>query len=51
MTPRSFLSEKVQVTQMCVTYTFLKKMIMMIMMIMMVIMMMDDTKGMGVTHV
>ena len=50
MTPISFLSEKVQVTQMCVTYTFLKKMIMMNIM-MMVMLMMDDTKGMGVTHV
>ena len=43
-----FLSEKLQVTQMCVTYTFWKMMMMMSMMIMM---MMDDTKGMGVTHV
>ena len=41
-----FLSEKLQVTQMCVTYTFWKMMTMSTM-----IMMMDDTEGMGVTHV
>ena len=42
-----YLSEKLQVTQMCVTNTFWK----MMMMSMMIMMMMDDTKGMGVTHV
>ena len=42
-----FLSEKLQVTQMCATYTFWKMMLMS----MMIMMMMDDTKGMGVTHV
>ena len=42
-----FLSEKLQVTQMCVTYNFWKMMVMS----MMIMMMMDDTKGMGVTHV
>ena len=38
---------KLQSTQMCVTYTFVKMMMGLIMMMMM----MDDTKGMGVTHV